>query len=95
MTNFYHNSPTTKQIKQLKAQRANDMRIHINAMKQVTTKYATALAKLDKLRLMEIELASNIKQGIYTDEQIARIEAGMAKNRRAALRVFTKLTEVK
>lgn len=52
---YYHNSPTTKNIKMIKSLRAGDMADAINAMKQITNSYAPIMKALMELRLKELQ----------------------------------------
>jgi predicted amino acid racemase len=91
---YYHNSPTAKQLKTLKALKAQEMKYHLDAMKAVTAKYAHTIDQLARLRRMELEIGNNVSQGRYTAAQIDRITDQMAKNQRKAARMVAKLTEV-
>ena len=56
------------------------MRIHTNAMKATTRKFAKALALAETVRAQELEVDNNIIQGRYTPEQIDRVTSVLAKN---------------
>ncbi len=52
---YYHNSPTLKAIKQVKASRAADMADATAGMKQISASYKTILKELEELRQKELQ----------------------------------------
>lgn len=51
---YYHNSPTVKQIKEIKASRAADMANATASMKAISNEYKQILKDLDELRKKEL-----------------------------------------
>jgi hypothetical protein len=51
---YYHNSPTVKTIKKLKASRAADMADATASMKQISKNYQIILKELESLRQKEL-----------------------------------------
>lgn len=81
---YYHNSPTTTNIKKLKAARAEAMKIHLRAMKQITKDFEPLLKELEQLRIAEIEIAAALRFERLDQEQAAIINKKIA-NRQAHL----------
>ena len=91
---YYHNSPTTKQVKLLKASRAEEMKHHLEAMKQVSAKYDPTILKLETLRKQELYIENERSAGRLSSTQLEHAHATIASNRVKAKRMVTKLTEV-
>lgn len=88
---YYHNSPTVKQLKQLKAQRATEMKQLLATMKSVTSKYDTTITKLEKLRKQELFLENEISTGRLSQAQFQHATNVVNSNRIKASRLVSKL----
>jgi len=91
LTNLYHDSTTTKQIKALKAARATEMKLHTEAMKAVTRKYAKAIALAEAVRVQELEVGNNAVVGRYSAEEMDRVKAVLLRNRKKMTTVASNL----
>lgn len=74
---YYHNSPTTKNIKMLKALRAGDMAQATDAMKRITKHYSKILSDLDVLRQKELQADQLLRR---YPEKAREIEKKMQHN---------------
>ena len=92
MSNYYHKSPTIQQLKDIKALRAAEMKKCTDAMKAISAKYADVVATLEHQRSMEIDVAGHIKQGRFSDEQIAVIDGKIKANHAKLARKVAKFT---
>jgi len=59
---YYHNSPTTKNIKMIKKLRAGDMAEAVSNMKAISASYKDILLVLDDLRAKELQADQLIAQ---------------------------------
>ncbi len=66
----------------LKQAKALEMVALTNAMKQVTAKYAKAIALAETVRAQELEVGNNAVQGRYNDAELVKVEAVLSKNRK-------------
>lgn len=94
MSKHYHKSPTIQQLKTIKALRAAEMKKCTDAMKIISAKYADLVATLEHQRNIEIDVSGHIKQGRFSDEQIAVIDGKIKANHAKLARKVAKFTGV-
>lgn len=78
---YYHNSPTTQKIKQLKAQRAAIMKKHIDAMAATSKLYEPLIKQLNDLRAKELQIDSILSRNSLSDDQLQAINGKLEKLR--------------
>lgn len=92
---YYHNSPTTANIKRLKAARAIEMKQLNKQAKTITAKYNNLLNELEKLR--EIELVYDASNGsdLLSNDERAILSTKIDKKRAILTRKTNKITSDK
>ena len=88
---YYHNSPTTRQLKTIKAAKAAEMRAQLAIMRGITAKYERAIGQLEKLR--EYERTIDAIADRLTPDQLAQAHNTIARGRAKASRLVARLTD--
>lgn len=88
---YYHNSPTPQQLKAINKAKAAEMKIHTDAMKNVTAKYKYAIAMLEQVRAMELGLENQISTGRISDDQLPEAQKILEQNRKKVTRAVKQL----
>lgn len=88
---YYHNSPTTKQLKALKRAKAVEMKQHLNNMQLVTSKYETTIRTLEQLRTQELLVENEMSTNRLSKEQLDDAHDILKRNRRKASKLVLEL----
>lgn len=67
------------------------MKLHTEAMKAVTRKYAKAIALAEAVRVQELEVGNNAVVGRYSAEEMDRVKAVLLRNRKKMTTVASNL----
>lgn len=92
---YFHGSPTTKQLKQLKRLKADEMRRLLQAMQQVTTIYTPLIQQLEDLRAVELQVSSLLSTHKLTPDQALQLQAKIDKKQRAMANKINNFLSVK
>jgi len=86
---YYHNSPTTRQLKTIKAAKATEMRAQLAIMRGITAKYERAIGQLERLR--EYERTIDTITDRLTPGQLAQAHDTIARGRSKAKKLVAKI----